>query len=35
VLYTYLDALHERRRARQARKAAALAAQAASVHGDD
>jgi hypothetical protein len=35
VLYTYLDALHERRRSRQARKAAALAAEAAPVHGHD
>ncbi len=35
VLYTYLDALHERRRARQAKKAAALASRAAPVHGDD
>jgi len=35
VLYTYLDALHERRRARQAAKAAALAAHATAVHGDD
>jgi len=35
VLYTYLDALHERRKARREAKAAAVASQAASVHGDD
>jgi Cu/Ag efflux pump CusA len=35
VLYTYLDAMHERRRARQAKKAAALAGPAAPVHGHD
>ncbi len=35
VLYTYLDALHERRKARQAAKAAALTSGAAQVHADD
>jgi len=35
VLFTYLDAFHERRKARREAKAAAVASQAASVHGDD
>jgi len=35
VLFTYLDAFHERRKARREAKAGAVASQAASVHGDD
>jgi hypothetical protein len=35
VLYTYLDALHERRKARHTAKAAAMASHAAPVQGDD
>jgi len=35
VLFTYLDAFHERRKARREAKADAVASQAASVHGDD
>ena len=35
VLFTYLDALHERRKARQAAKAGAMASHPAHVQGDD